>query len=398
MPVFRTLLALLVLASLAHAADLRTLSGKTVSGDVVAITDQDISIRTDKEVVKAPLHDVLVLDLRAARPLAASTKRTEVRLLDESLLNCSDVTFKGNEVTLKLLGGQQVQLPLASVVSIFRDAQDPQLHKDWEKIATAPVKRDRAVLLRNGELNEIEGTFGDVDPEGKKIQFRVESGNVIPALLDNLRGLIFYRTTAAADTPICTVFDTEGNTLAATKVALEGETVQITTAAGAKITYAPQALARLDYNRGKLTYLSDMEPARVVERLYGEPLSHYRRDTNLDGQPLVLAGKPHAKGLALHAHTELEYNLAGKYKEFKAVLGVDTRPDAESQSLVRALVTIECDGEKRFSRVITGRTVEPLALNVRDVSRLRIIVQSADAGNVLNSYDYVALVDARVSQ
>ncbi len=35
---------------------------------------------------------------------------------------------------------------------------------------------------------------------------------------------------------------------------------------------------------------------------------------------------------------------------------------------------------------------------LRDVSRLRITVQSADAGNVLNSYDYVALADARVSQ
>jgi hypothetical protein len=237
-----------------------------------------------------------------------------------------------------------------------------------------------------------------VDPSGKKIQFRVESGNIIPANLDNLRGLIFYRTAAPAEAPVCTVYDADGDTLAAAKVALEGGKFVVTTAAGAKLAFEPQALARLDYNLGKLTYLSDLEPAKVVERLYGDPLAHYRRDTNLDGQPLVLETRQHAKGLAVHAYTELEYNLAGKYKEFKAVLGVDRRGEADSQSLVRALVTIECDGEKRFSRVITAKALEPVALNVRDVSRLRIIVQSADASNVLGSYDYVALADARVSQ
>src|SRR3954451_24293451 len=108
MPALRTLFALLVCVALVRGADLRTLSGKTISGDVVAISDKDISIRTDKEVVQTPLRDVLALDLRAVRPLAASTKRTEVRLLDESLLHCSEVAFKGNQVTLKLLGGQEV--------------------------------------------------------------------------------------------------------------------------------------------------------------------------------------------------------------------------------------------------------------------------------------------------
>jgi NPCBM/NEW2 domain len=398
MPLFRTLLALLACTSLLHAADLRTLSGKTVSGSVVAISDKDIKIRTDNDVVTTPLHEVLALDLQGVRPAGASVRRTEVRLIDDSVLSCNDVAFKGNEVKLKLLGGQECTVPLASLISLFRDAQDPQLHKEWDKITSSRAKRDRAVLLRGGELNEVEGTFGDVDPAGKKIQFRVESGNIIGVSLDNLRGLIFYRTTAAAESPVCTVFDTDGNLLAATAVGFNGGKYTITTPAGARIVYEPQALARLDYNRGKLTYLSDLDPARMVEHLYAEPLAHYRRDANLDGQPIFLAGRQHAKGLSLHSHTELEYNLGGKYKEFKAILGVDSRAEAESQSLVRALVTVECDGEKRFSKVISARSVEPIALNIRDVGRLRLIVQSADSANVLNSYDYVAFAEARVSQ
>ena len=37
----------------------------------------------------------------------------------------------------------------------------------------------------------------------------------------------------------------------------------------------------------------------------------------------VLDGQVFAKGLCLHAHTELVYGLDGKYKDFKAVLGMD---------------------------------------------------------------------------
>jgi hypothetical protein len=397
MPMLRTLVALLLCTSLVPAADLRTLSGKTVSGNLVAVSDKAIQVRTDKELVTTPLEQILAVDLQAVRPIS-SVRRTEVRLIDDSLLNCNDVSFQGNNLTVKLLGGQEITLPLASVASLFRDAQDPQMHKDWEKLTGSKVKADRAVLVRGGELNEVEGTFGDIDPQGKKIQFRVQGGNILNASLEKLRGLIFYRTSPPADAPVCLVYDADGSTLSARQIALEGGKYTITTVAGTRVVYELQALARLDYNRGKLTYLSDLEPARVLERLYGEPLAHYRRDTNLDGQPIFLAGQQHAKGLAMHAHTELEYNLAGKFKEFKAVIGVDSRTEAESQSLVHALVTIECDGEKRFSKVFTARTLERIALPVRDVSRLRIIVQSADPGNVLNSYDYVTLAEARVSQ
>src|SRR5260370_11963812 len=96
---------------------------------------------------------------------------------------------------------------------------------------------------------------------------------------------------------------------------------------------------------GNLRSFSAGDPGRrPVEKLFGDPLAHYRRDTNLDGQPIVLAGQQHAKGLAIHAYTPLEYNLGVKYKELKAAVGVGSRAQAQIQSLVRVLVIIECDG------------------------------------------------------
>ncbi len=69
-----------------------------------------------------------------------------------------------------------------------------------------------------------------------------------------------------------------------------------------------ETVARLDFNIGKLTFLSDLEPAKVVERSGIGLITHYRKDANLDGEPILLE-KQHAKGLSLHAHTELSYQL-----------------------------------------------------------------------------------------
>src|SRR5207248_8436974 len=127
--------------------------------------------------------------------------------------------------------------------------------------------------------------------------------------LDRLHGLIFYRSDVAMETPLCRVHDTEGNTLVAAKLAFAGtDQLVLTTSFGAKVALKREGLAKLDFNIGKLTYLSDLEPVKVIERSGIGLVSHYRKDANLDGEPILLE-KQHAKGLSLHAHTELSYNL-----------------------------------------------------------------------------------------
>ena len=101
--------------------------------------------------------------------------------------------------------------------------------------------------------------------------------------------------------------------------------------------------------------------------------------------------KRHPKGLSFHAHTELSYDLAGKYKEFKALLGVDARIGSDSQ----AVVSIYCDGDKRFAEVVSVKTHKDIALNVHGVHTLRIVVSSR---NFLDLHDHATLANARVSQ
>src|SRR5262245_10565634 len=109
--------AFLLAASVAGADDLHTLGNKPVKGTVVGVSDKEITVRTEGGMtVATPIGQVLALDLRPVRGVDGGTKFSDVRLTDDTLLHCKAVSFPGNVVHLTLLSGQEIKLPLNSVV------------------------------------------------------------------------------------------------------------------------------------------------------------------------------------------------------------------------------------------------------------------------------------------
>ena len=376
-------------ASLALADELKTLAGKSLTGNVSSISGSELVFKTEKETVVTPLSQVLALDLRAVKGMVG--KHSAVRLIDDTVLQCTSATLKKGEVELKLSSGASIKLPMNVVVWLMHDAQSETLRKRFDQELARKVKKDRIFILRDDDLNPIEGTLGEVDAKGETIQFKPDGGDNINVPLDRVHAVSFYRSDAPSVEPICKVIDIQGNQLFAKAVGFSGKDYEVTTTFGAKISLPGEVVAKLDFNMGKLTYLSDIEPMKVYYRTWS-PFNQYRKDTNLDKETIVLE-KQHAKGITLNAHTELDYQLNGKFKEFKATLGVPR--GTESQSLVRASVSIYCDGEKKFSEVVTAKTVRPISVNVKDVNVLRIVVSGP---NEIESYHNVTLADARVSQ
>lgn len=388
MPRLVSVLVLLAFSAVIVAdTELRTLDGKSIRGKITEFTPTEVTVVGD-ETTKVPLSRLLAVNFTQARtPIG---KFSEVRLVDDTNLFCTKVTFKEKTVALTLTSGAAVELPFDYVTHIVQDAQDAPLRQKFADLAKTKLKRDRIVALRAGELNAIEGTFGKIDAAAQTIEFRREGVPALSIPLDRLHGMIFYRLETALESPICMVYDSQGNTLAATKVGLQDGKYQFTTTFGARLAFDPDVLARLDFNMGKLTYLSDLEPAKVTEKSAAGLIVRYRKDVNLDGEPIIL-DKEYQRGLSLHAHTELDYNLAGKYKQFKALVGIDARDDSGS----RPVVTILCDGDKRFTATLAANEWRPLNIDVRDVTTLRIIVSSS---NLLDLHDQVSFAEARVSQ
>ena len=141
MPALRTLFVLLLCGSLVPAAELRTLSGKSITGELVGLNGKEVVIRGEGgSPVATPLTDVMALELQPAAALPANVKVTLVALTDGSVLYCSQLRPKGKQAELTLASAEDparnplvLTVPLAAVSYFFNDAQDPAVRQEWQE-------------------------------------------------------------------------------------------------------------------------------------------------------------------------------------------------------------------------------------------------------------------------
>lgn len=422
MRVLPVLAALLVCASVGFAADpplsLRTLDGKTVTGEFGNITDREIMLKVDGREVATRLDAVLQIDFQSM-PAGAPPKGafSLVELTDGSLLRCSKFAVKGQNATVTLAAGPQFTVPMAVISFVLTEAQnDAQLKQFRDYVAKSKKERTDYLLVKRGDaLNGLEGTVGDGDTQGENVEF-TRSGAKRSISLAKTQGLIFFREADAKMAPsVCKLLDTARNEIQVATVGKSDKGLLVITPAGAKIEYPRALIARLDYSKGKLTFLSDMDPAETVETCTEgqDSVQHYRRDKNLDGAPIRIGPTSYSKGIALHAHTELEYDLRGEYREFKAFVGVE---DGIGGGDGPTVVKILGDGKELFTATVkkgqrlnpaakpktpaAGGTreneyVQPVTLSVVNVLKLRVVVAS---GDLLDLGKHATLAEAQVSK
>ncbi len=397
MPVLRALLLILLGASAGLGGEVRLLKGSSYPGELVRLTDKELHWQDAKSnLITEPLHAVLSIELQPVPALPASLKYTDVELTDGTLLHCSQVAIKGKRAELSLAGSNhRIEVPLAVILYILSEAQDAVNRQEWQdKFLAKRGKQDVLAIKRQGVVNPLLGTFGDGTEKGNQIDFELASPKrKITLDLTNIHGMIFVRKpNPDAPAALCKVYDTQHNILVVHQVTLDESGFALLTVAGAKLSYPKALIGRLDFGNDKLAYLSDLEPIKSKNLWKLQSIDDYGRDKTLDKSPLRLAGQVFAKGLELHASTELVYDLDGKYKEFKSILGVDDAVTTPSHVLVR----VEGDGRDLFSGEV-HRKDKPqlLAVDVRGVKQLRLIV---GCEGILPYGHRVDFADAKVSK
>jgi hypothetical protein len=388
-------LALLLTALAAAAADLQTLKGEKISGDVVRITDKEVVLRQDGKEVTVPAVQVLHLDFQP--PGNAKVPRDEkfidVELTDGTLLHCKEFILKGKEAELRTLAGQEIKLGMSAIANVLTAAQDEAIRKDWNERIARKRRRDVVAVLQDGVVNPLEGTLGEANEAGTHIAFTL-GGRKLNVALANVHGLIFLRELDPNAPPVlCKLADTNGNLVMVSSVTATPTALTVTTPAGAKIEYAANLVTRLDYSTDKVAFLSQLNPVKVDQP--DNPFDQYRRDRNLDNQPLRMGGEVFPLGLSLHAHTELEYDLKGDYREFRALAGIDESVGGIDGPVI---LKIEGDGKELYNKTFTRKADKrptPIALNIKDVSRLRIVVTSGDGFDLGRHLD---LANAKVTK
>jgi NPCBM/NEW2 domain len=429
----RILLALAIIAPSAAAADLTTLDGKKLVGDIVGISGTDLTFKSPAGEEKFLVTTIQSIVLGPVpKGLETGKNYTSVELTDGSLFRCSDIAIKGETVELKLLSPgatgpaamnpRTITVPMRpALYAVNRNAGDLKLEQDFRNLLRTRGRFDLFVFKRTGtndQGKEIEyldvsaGTFGAGDSAAGTIAFKSENPSRDPKDKDakeddssqkrisRLAGMIFSQKLEAVLPAICKVIDSDGNELVAAAVARTPKGYSISTVAGVKIDLDANQVSKFDFAAGSLKYLSDLDPVGLEES--GTDPEHYQRDKNLDKRPIQLFTEPGAgkvetfpKGLTLKAKTMIMYELKGHYKTFRAVVGVDADKENEAGSQVKITVDDAGAGQNLFKGTVKkGDKPLDLNLSVTNVDRLKITVESD--GTVTDLGNQVSLGNARV--
>jgi hypothetical protein len=395
MPTNRILLTFLLLVSLSPAAEVHTVSGKVLTGDLLSLTDKQIILGGTNGRTITPLSEVLKVDVQHESALPGG-KYSDVELTDGTLLHCSRFILKGKDVELKLAASEQIlKVPLAAVSYVLNNAEDPSTRQDWGKVLAKKGNQDILAIKSNGALNALDVTFGEGNEKGE-IAFERESGGtrqkreIDPA---RLQGMVFVRSTNPDAPPsLCKIQDVNQNLFVAAKLELTAQGLVVVTVSGLKMELPKTALCGIDFNNGKVVFLSDLKPVEMIVKSRQGRKESVHLDKNLENSALKLEETVYPKGLAIHSHTELVYALDGKYRHLEAVLGMDVMVGGNGQPVVK----VDGDGKELFTATVTRATkIQKLDIDVKGVKQLRIIVTSS---GIFDFGDHVDLADAKLGR
>jgi len=413
---FRALVALVLFVSVSSSAEVHLLKGDPIKGDVVSVNDKEVVLKQGDKQITKPIADVLKIDYRDVTRPPSGTTWSQVELTDGTTVMVSKWGLKKKDFEMTLVAGPVVKLPVTTVANVLNNAQVETSRRDWKTRVFNTRGKEAVVVASDGVVSNLECTLGEGDATGTKIAIAVTIGDkteTASRTLAKLHGIIFKHVLDSKARPSkCKLLDTIQDVVMVYSVAPREGGLTVSTPAGARIDFSNEQIARLDYTKGKLDFLSDLDPSNLERKPNrfetGEAKDKWfvYKDTNLKNQPIKLGGATFAKGLTLLPEVELTYNLRGEYQEFSATVGIDDETNAEGE----VTLVIEGDGKELTSIPIVYKTeksktgepkkpakpVKPIVLNIKDVQKLKVILRPKDELNGLSIS--VSLGNARVNK
>jgi hypothetical protein len=368
--------------------ELTTLTGRRVTGALVELSPDHASLKARGEQVRVPLAEVL--ELRTVRPRPAvppDSRRPELTLTDGSRLYWTALHVSDRQLSVETSQLGKFSVPLTAVSSIRLAALDRQVVDAWKDLSAREVTQDMLVIAKGNVLDHLDGTVGTIDETS--IHF-VLDGEERTAKREKVFGIVYARRNADASKPVCELSTAGGDLLKAQTVALNAGQLKIAMLGAAQLVVPAEQVLSLDFSAGKVRYLSQLEPREVKYTPFFDQVWTYCRDRPRDGGTLRLGNKEYTRGLWIHSRTFLKYRLAGDYRRFQAVMGIDQAV----APLGNVHVVISGDGKTlRESDVRGSDPPQNLDLDVAGVRDLDILV---DFGGDLDIADHLDLADAKV--
>ena len=376
----------------AAEVDLVPLDGPAVAGELVSITAEAVTVRTDGGERAVPVAELAELRFppgeAPARPDGAALLR------DGSTVPVSAVTLSAGTLTAAVPGLGDLAVPAAAVRAVrFRPLAAADVDR-WEELVAEPGDADLAVVRRGDRLDRVAGSVGGVSAES--VAFLLNGSEIrLPRSRANLVGVVLAGP-AVDGKPAAVVRPAAGGVLNAVSVTLDGDALAVTLVAGPTLSLPLAGLASVDFSAGSVTSLAELPtrgPSESTRSWTDEPRP-VGRDLNLDGGPIGIAGRAFDRGLVLFAPAELSWRLPKDAARLRAVAGIE---DARRELGVGEVdLTISGDGRELFAGRI-GHADDPADLDL-DLTGVKVLTVSVGPGAYLFDGDHLALGNARITK
>ncbi len=339
-------------------------------------------------------------------PAVAAAGSFQITLTDGSVLTAESYTVANGQAQIGWAGSKTpIAIPTDRIRAVRLGRFDAAIEKSWQELLARTVVADVvAVLRKNQTLDNVQGVLQDVTDEVVKFQFE---GDSIDVRRTKVVGIAYYRPQTAPLPPERgTLTLTDGSSLRVDQLTAATDNSQslasIRTVGGTELSVPVTFLRQFDLAGQSLTYLALLEPESnsfspfldqppmnpVLSRWFAARM-HPKKAA--DSLKLQVGGRlqPIDNSVTLHSRTELVYRLAGQYRRFHCLAGVD--PEL---GIGQAQLTIVADGTNKIQQnLVAGEDAMPIGVDVTGVNRLTVIV---DYGADSDIADHVILGDARL--
>ena len=254
--------------------------------------------------------------------------------------------------------------------------------------------KEDVLLLRSGDTRR--GTIERLTTDPATVVLKGSDG--VP--LAKLGAIVFDPTLARIRKPktsYAKLVLANGTRITLSAAQADAAMISGTSAFGASVQIPLNEVIALDIHGGKATYLSDLKPKQEDIEQFGDLKWLSVADRNVHGQSLRLNSpfgvQTFDKGLGTHSRTTLVYDLAGKYRRFETVVGLD----AYSGKRGAVDITISVDGKEipidGLKRMTAQTLPKTLSIDVTKARQLTLLVDFGPGGDV---QDDVNWCDARL--
>lgn len=321
----------------------------------------------------------------------------QLRFANGDCLRAKILETKGGRLHFQMVeavGSETIQVSVSALSLIWLKAPENIDDLDvWRwKRGNETRTRDKA-WLTNGD--EIDGILKGLD--ASKIIMEVNrKAQEIPRDKVAVLGLSTELTSTLKPKSVFgRVILSDGARLSLLKASCsEGSSVAGETLFSQPVTLASDTIRALYLNHGPAVYLSDLK-ARDYE--FTSYLSStrwpYVKDGCVQNHEIHLDGSSYAKGLGMHSQSRLTYDLAGKYRRFEALVGLDENSGQKGTARINVLV----DGKPRElgEKTDLKGLDKPVSLSL-DVSGAKLLTLGVDFGKRGSVQSHVDWADARL--